>query len=163
MDVVRWLPDNPPSWVTTGALSVGPAGCGGVEVENEVVTELLEQIRERVLPMLRLVAAEYRDRVPTSYPVIIDTPDRGVVGIELDPSYALYFVSDGERVWADLFYRSPRNDARSSASREKFGGVPTGDRRPLDGSVSDQALRNLIAELLARWNAQPMIIHITDT
>jgi len=132
-------------------------------VENQVATELLENIRVRVLPMLRLVAEEYRRRVPNGYPVIVDTPDRGVVGIELDPSYALYFVSDGERVWADLSYRSPRNDARSSASREKFGGAPAGDRRPLDGSVSDQGLRNLIAELLSRWNSQPMIIHITDT
>jgi hypothetical protein len=120
-------------------------------------------IRDRILPMLEQVANEYRYRVPEGYPVIVDTPNQGVVGIELDPSYALYIISDGMQLYADVYSRSPRNDARSSASREKFGGAPDSDRRPLDPNISDQGLRNLIAELMSRWNFQPLIIHITDT
>lgn len=113
--------------------------------------------------MFRLVAEEYRGRVPAGYPTIVDTPDRGVVGLELDPNYSLSFVTDDSGTYAELAYRLPRNDARSSASRAKFSGAPAVDRRPLDGDISDQALRNLIADLLSRWNFQPMIIHITDT
>ncbi len=113
--------------------------------------------------MLRIVAEEYRHRVPEGYPVVVDSPDRGVVGIELDASYALYFVTDGEQLLADLYYRSPRIDARSSASRAKFSGAPFQDRRRLGASVSDQTARNLIAELKSRWNFQPMLIHISDT
>ena len=123
----------------------------------------LQGIRERVLPMLRFTAEEYRHRVPEGYPVVVDDVERGTVGLELDPDYAIYFTQDGEGLFVDLYYRSPRNDARSSASREKFGGLPFDDRRPLSPDVSDQRLRNLIAELRSRWNFQPGIIHITDT
>jgi hypothetical protein len=132
-------------------------------VEFSVSVEIVQGIRDRVLPMLRYVADEYRERVPEGYPVIIDTPDRGVVGIELDPNYSLYFATDGRQAYAEMFYRAPRTDARSSASREKFGGMPFSDRRPLDPGISDQGLRNFISELMSRWNFQPLIIHITDT
>lgn len=125
--------------------------------------ELLSGIRDELLPMLRLIAEEYRGRVPEGYPVIIDAPSQGVVGIALDPNYALHITSDGEQLYADFYYRSPRNDARSSASREKFAGSPFGDHRPLGSRVTDQALRNLIAELVSRWNYQPSLVHITDT
>jgi hypothetical protein len=113
--------------------------------------------------MLQYVANEYQERVPRGYPNVVDTPDQGVVGLELDPNYSLYFVTDGTQTFVDFAYRDPRNDARSSASREKFAGAPSVDRRPLDPSISDQGLRNLISELMSRWNFQPMLIHITDT
>jgi hypothetical protein len=130
---------------------------------TNVSIDVLQDIRTRVLPMFQYVAEEYRNRVPAGYPTIIDMPERGVVGFELDPSYSLSFVSDGPGTFAELAYRLPRNDARSSASREKFAGAPAVERRPLDADVSDQALRNMIADLISRWNFQPMIIHITDT
>jgi len=113
--------------------------------------------------MFRYVAGEYQERVPPGYPTIIDAADRGVVGLELSPSYGLYFVSDGSQTYAELSSRDPRTDARSSASREKFAGAPSLDRRPLDASISDQGLRNLISELMARWNYQPTMINITDS
>ena len=128
-----------------------------------MAVETLEGIRERVLPMLRLVAEEYAHRTPDGYPVVVDAVESGTVGIELDPSYALYFMTDGEETFAELYARSARTDARSSASREKFSGLPFSDRRPLEADVSDQTLRNLIAELRARWNVQPGIIHISDS
>ncbi len=124
--------------------------------------ELVSAIRDRMMPMLTQVANEYRYRVPEGYPAIVDTPHQGVVGIELDPSYALYIVSDGTQLYADVYTRNPRNNNHSSASREKFGGVPDADRRPLDPGISDQGLRNLIAELMSRWNFQPLILYITD-
>ena len=123
----------------------------------------LAGIRARMLPMLRFAAEQYRHRTPEGYPVVIDDVQRGAIGLELDPNYALYIVVDGSQLYADLYCRSSRNDARSSASREKFAGLPFDDRRPLDADVSDQALRNLIAEIMSRWNFQPGVIHITDS
>ena len=130
---------------------------------NGVSVAALHGIRERIVPMLELVAAEYRNRTPEGYPVVIDAPDSGAIGIEIDPTHALYVTSDGDQLYADIYYRNPRNDTRSSASREKFGGSPTNDRRPLPDDVSAQHLRNLLAELMSRWNFQPGIIHITDS
>lgn len=128
-----------------------------------MATETLLSIRERIIPMLQYIAAEYKYRVPEGYPSIVDTPELGVVGLELDPNYSLNFVSDGERVWADVNYRSPRLDKGSTAGWQKYAGEPVDDRRPVDPSISDQGLRNLIAELISRWNFQPLILWITDT
>lgn len=125
--------------------------------------EGLREIRDRALPMLRYTADVYRLRTPEGYPVVIDSVETGVVGIEIDPSYALYFVTDGERLYAETISRDSRSDARSSAGREKFGGSPAPDRRPFERAPSDQQLRNLIAELMSRYNMQPGIIHVTDS
>ncbi|MCC6944509.1 MAG: hypothetical protein IT335_08015 [Thermomicrobiales bacterium] len=113
--------------------------------------------------MLELVAAEYAHRVPDNYPKVVDDTDRGTFGLLLDPSHALHFVSDGENVYAEMTARSSRTDARASAGREKYAGMPFNDRRLLSPDVSDQELRNLVGELLSRWNMLPRIIHITDT
>lgn len=113
--------------------------------------------------MLRLTAEEYRHRTPSGYPIILDEPERGVIGIALDPSYALYIIDNGNDVAADYYWRSPRTDARATASRAKFSGLPFDDRRVIALPVSDQVLRNYISELISRWNTQPGIIHITDT
>ena len=125
--------------------------------------EMLEQVRERMLPMLRLVAEEYRPRVAEGYPVIVDSVPTGVIGIEIDPNYALYITSDGQEVFVDYYVRSTRSDARSSASREKFAGAPHVDRRPLSPYATDVQLRNMVAELMARHNYQPGLIHISDS
>ncbi len=132
-------------------------------MEISVSVEILQGIRNRVLPMLQVVAAQYSDRVPAGYPVVVDAPDRGMVGIELDQNYSLYFATDGNQPYAEMFWRAPRSDTRSSASRQKYGGMPFSDRRLLRADMSDQELRNLIAELMGRWNFQPQVIHITDS
>ena len=124
---------------------------------------LLTDIRDRMLPMFRATAENYRARVPSGYPVVVDTPEQGVVGLEIDPSYAVYVTSDGQELFAEVYRRSPRTDQRSSAGRQKESGVPFHDRRPLDPNVSDQTLRNLIAELMTHYNFQPGIIHISDS
>jgi hypothetical protein len=138
-------------------------GLASTNRENGVSVELLTGIRDRMMPMLRLAANEYEHRTPIGYPIVVDAVENGTIGIEIDPSYALYIVSDGSDLYADLYYRSHRADARSSASREKFSGLPANDRRPLPAAPDDLALRNLIAEIMSRYNAQPGIIHITDS
>ncbi len=124
---------------------------------------LLSQVRDRMLPMLEVTAERYRSRVPAGYPLVVDTPEQGVVGLELDPSYAVYITSDGHSLFAEVYRRSPRTDQRSSAGRQKESGVPFHDRRMLDPDASDQALRNLIAELMTHYNFQPGLIHISDS
>lgn len=123
----------------------------------------LQSLRDRVIPMLEHVRAEYAERTPEHYPVIVDNVRRGVVGIELDPNFALYFTHDGAGVFADVYFREHRIDARTSAGREKYSGRPKADLRPLSADVSDVELRNLLAEMLSRFNMQPLMIHITDT
>lgn len=125
--------------------------------------EMLGQVRERMMPMLRLVANEYRSRVPDGYPIVVDSVPNGLIGIEIDPSYALYVTSDGDQLFADFYFRSSRIDARSSASREKFSGAPVYDRRPISPAISDIQLRNLVAELMTRHNYQPGLVHISDS
>jgi hypothetical protein len=115
------------------------------------------------MPMLELARTEYTDRTPPGYPLLIDEPDRGAVGILLDPSHSLSVLSDGQDLWLELVARSSRTDARSSAGREKYSGMPFHDRRAIPPDVTDQQLRNYVAELIARWNMQPNLIHITDT
>lgn len=128
-----------------------------------MAVEMLEQVRERMMPMLRLVAAEYQSRTGDGYPLVVDAVPQGLIGLEIDPSYALYITTDGETLFADYYYRSSRNDTRSSASREKFSGQPVYDRRPISPLVTDIQLRNLIAELMARHNYQPGLVHISDS
>jgi hypothetical protein len=128
-----------------------------------VSTELVHAVRDRILPMLDVVAKEYRMRVAAGYPVVTDLPLQGTVGIELDPAHSLYLVGENGQLYADFYYRSSRYDTRATASREKFGGSPTQDRRPIANDISDQGLRNLVAELCSRYNSQQTIIHMTDT
>ena len=124
--------------------------------------QALNGIRARMLPMLNVAAEQYRQRVPAGYPNVVDSLENGVIGIELDPSYALYITAENDQLFADVYRRAPRTDNRSSASREKFSGLPFDDRRPVPPDISDQALRNLIHELMHYWNNQPGILFITD-
>lgn len=120
-------------------------------------------LRERLLPMLRYVAREYELRTPAGYPEVVDEPRQGIVGLALDPSYSL-FVTQEESGWtAQITCRNPRTDARTSASTMRHGGAPLNDSRPLPDNVSDQTLRNLIAELKSHFNQQPGLIHISDS
>lgn len=124
--------------------------------------ETLSGIRDRMLPMLELAADRYRGRVPEGYPHVIDAVDRGMIGLAIDPDYALYITSDGKDVVAEFYRVNPRTDNRAGGAREKFAGAPFNDTRPLAADISDQELRNLIAELMSYYNSQPGLIHITD-
>lgn len=124
--------------------------------------ETLAGIRNRMLPMLELAADQYRGRVSAGYPNVVDQLDRGVIGLEIDPSHALFVTSDGTDVVAEFYVRNNRDDNRSSGSRQKFSGMPSNDQRPLAPDTSDQALRNLVAELMRDFNDQPGLLYITD-
>lgn len=132
-------------------------------MSTDLLAFQLAGVANRFEPMLEQVQQDYKGRVPAGYPTISRDASRGNFGIQLDPSFALFLVSDGAQLFADFTYRSSRTDARSSASREKFAGMTIFDRRPIEHTISDQELRNLLAELLARFNMQPLLIHITDT
>jgi hypothetical protein len=112
--------------------------------------------------MFELAAENYGQAGPRGYPHVIDTVDAGVVGLEIDPSYALYITTDGNDLVAEMYRRSPRTDNRSGAGYQKYGGQPFADRRPLGVDPTDQELRNLVMELMSYFNMQPGLIHITD-
>ncbi len=124
--------------------------------------ETLSGIRDHMLPMLEIAAERYRNRVPAGYPNVVDQVDRGVIGIEIDPEYALYVTSDGTDIYAEFYRVNARTDNRAGGAREKFAGAPYHDARLLTADVSDQTLRNLIAELMSYYNFQPGLIHISD-
>ncbi len=124
----------------------------------------LRRLRDRILPMLQEVAKEYETRTGPGYPVIMNDVDfGGYFGIMLDPAYGLYFMTDGQQIFAQINMVGWRNDVRSSANKEKFSGLPFGGVRPVPETLTSQQLRNLLAELLSHWNMQPLLIHHTDS
>jgi len=127
-----------------------------------VTVEGLTGIRDRVLPMFEIAAEQYRHRVPEGYPHVSDHPEQGTIGLEIDPNHALYITTDGDALFAEVYRRSPRTDNRAGAGRQKGSGLPLTDQRPLQPDVSDQTLRNLIAEMMSHFNTQPGLLYITD-
>jgi hypothetical protein len=127
-----------------------------------VSVEALRAIRDRMLPMLDIAADQYRYRVPRGYPNVVDTPESGTIGIEIDVNHALFVTSDGTDLYAELYRRVQRTDNRAGANYQKYGGLPLSDRRPLKSDATDQELRNLLAELMSYYNQQQTILFITD-
>lgn len=122
----------------------------------------LAEIRNRFIPILKVTEDQYAGRVPAGYPNLIDDVDGGTIGIELDPSYGVYITQDEEGMFAEVYKRDPRIDTRSTAGRQKYAGMPFSDRRPVTGDLTDQELRNLVAELKVAFNNQPGLLYITE-
>lgn len=122
----------------------------------------LSAIRDRMLPMLEVAADQYRGRAPRGFPNVVDAPEQGLFGLEIDPSHALYVTTDGEELFAEVYRRSPRTDNRAGAGRQKPAGVPFNDRRPLPPDITDQDLRNILADLMSYFNNLPNLLYITD-
>lgn len=122
----------------------------------------LQDIRDRMMPMMELTARQYKNRVGAGYPVIVDDVAKGTIGIEIDPNFALYITEDNHGLSAEVYRRLSRTDNRATASRQKYGGAPLADRRPLPDEVDDQTLRNLIAELKNYINYQPGYLFLSD-
>ena len=127
-----------------------------------MTVEGLTGIRDRVLPMFQIAAEQYHQRVPEGYPNVSDHPEQGMIGLEIDPNHALYITTDGDAIFAEMYRRSPRTDNRAGAGRQKQSGLPVTDQRPLSPDVSDQTLRNLIAEMMSHFNSQQGLLYITD-
>lgn len=124
----------------------------------------IRTLRGRMLPMFKAIADEFSTRSQPGYPLVFDNIDGGgYFGILLDPSYGLYIMTDGESVFAQLNILGWRTDVRSSAQKEKFSNVPFTGTVPMSTSLSDNALRNLISELLASWNTQPQFMNQADS
>lgn len=122
----------------------------------------LTEIRNRFVPILNTVASQYSGRVPAGYPNLVDNVDGGSVGLEIDPNFAVFVTEDNDGTFVELYKRDPRVDARATASRQKYAGSPVSDRRPVTGTLSDQELRNLVAELKSAFNNQPGLLYITE-
>ncbi len=124
--------------------------------------DALRAIRDRVVPMFEVAADQYRHRVPRGYPDVIDTPEKGIIGFAIDVNHALFMTSDGQDLFAEIYRRTQRTDARAGAGYQKYGGLPFNDRRPLSADATDQDLRNLLAELMSYFNQQQTLLFITD-
>ena len=147
--------------VNTGSNAGTGQGAGASPAVD--ATAELATLRERMLPMLKVIAREYVTRTDPGYPIVLDNLESGYFGIMIDPQYALYIMTDGETVFAQLSMVGWRTDVRSSASKEKFTNLPFEGQRPVSNALSDNQLRNLLAELLAYWNTQPLMIRVTDS
>src|SRR5690606_6894025 len=117
-----------------------------------------------MLPMFEVVAQGYATRTEPGYPIVFDSvEENGYFGIHLDPGYGLYIMTDGTSVFAQINIIGWRTDVRSSANKEKFAALPFEGVRPVSNEMSDNQLRNLIAELLSYWNTQPLLMNHTDS
>lgn len=124
----------------------------------------LETIRSRVLPILEATKAAYIGRVRDGYPTIVDNvPRGGVFGLNLDPGFGVYFMTDGQTLFAEIHRVAQRGDTLSAANREKFAGAPVQERHDIDESWTDIQFRNLVSELLNRWNTQQTVIFRVDS
>lgn len=124
----------------------------------------LEAIRLRVLPILEATKAAYTGRVRNGYPSIVDNVQRGgVFGLNFDPGFGVYFMTDGQTLFAEIQRVSQRGDTLSAANREKFAGEPVQERHDIDESWTDSQFRNLISELINRWNTQQTVIYRVDS
>ncbi|RIK41865.1 MAG: hypothetical protein DCC58_11860 [Chloroflexi bacterium] len=124
----------------------------------------LGEIRATVLPILEEVQAEYAPRVRQGYPRIIDNVERGgVVGMNLDANFGVYFMTDGSDVYAELHTLALRTDTLSMANAEKFSGRPQHERVTIGADWNDLSYRNLIARLLSAWNYQQLAIFRVDS
>lgn len=135
-----------------------------VTLTPEEAVAHLQQIRDQVMPMLEAVRRQYENRVRPGYPTMVDNVERGgVFGINLDPGFGLYFMTDGQEVYAELHYVSLRTDTLSAANYEKFAGRPVQERHEIDLNGPFQQYRNLVSKLLNRWQTQQTFIYRVDS
>jgi hypothetical protein len=131
---------------------------------NAGAVQELRGLRVRMLPMLRELARQFRDRLAPGYPVIVDDVENGgYFGLALAPEYGLYVLAEGERLVVQLQTVFWRTDVHSSAGRERFGATPRVSTFPISVSMSDAQIRDLLARVLANWHKQPLLIHQSDS
>jgi hypothetical protein len=124
----------------------------------------LEAIKPRVMPILQAVQREYSKKVRSGHPQIIDNVTRGgIFGMNFEPGYGVYFMTDGSSIYAEMHTIAHRSDTLSAANNEKFAGRPQIERREIDASWNDHHYRNLVSELLNRWNFQQLRIYRVDS
>ncbi len=128
------------------------------------ILQELRELRDRMVPMLRELARQFRGRVAPGYPVIVDDVEsEGYFGLALAPEYGLYVLAEGERLVVQLQTVFWRTDVHSSAGRERFGATPRVSTLPISTTMSDAQIRDLLARVLANWHKQPLLIHQSDS
>lgn len=124
----------------------------------------LAGVRATVLPILQAITAEYAARARPGYPRVVDNVQQGgVFGLNLDPGYGVYFMTDGDDVWAELHTIHLRTDALSAANVERFAGRPEIERLDVAPNWTDLDYRNVVARLLSAWNYQQLMIFKVDS
>ncbi len=129
----------------------------------------LQQLRSIVMPMLEAFRDQYTGRVRRGYPTLVDNVERGgVFGINLDPGFGAYFMTDGKSVYAELHRVAQRTDTLSAANYEKFSGRPLQERIDLDldgdpGAEWVRQSRNIISRLLNAWTMQQTFLFRVDS
>jgi hypothetical protein len=145
-------------------MSIDTESQGSEPMSVEECIARLESMRARLWPLLEATRNEYRTRVRNGYPRLVDNVARGgVFGLDFDPGFGVYFMTDGESVYAELHYIALRTDTLSAANREKFAGEPELTRYHIDADWSDLQLRNIVSELVSRWNWQQTVIYRVDS
>ena len=125
----------------------------------------LKELRAGVMPMLDACRERYAERGRPGYPHIVDNIERaGVFGINLDPGFGAYFMTDGQSVYAEVHRVAHRTDTLSAANYEKFSGRPRQDRidLDLDGDLVRQC-RNVISRMLNAWTQQQTFLFRVDS
>ncbi len=163
---------DPSAGAGTGTVNMETGAGAAVEPEQAVVATAspemfvarLDEIRARVMPILQSIKTEYTGRTRSGYPSIVDNVLRGgVFGLSLDPGWAVYFMTDGSRLYVELHQTSLRTDTLSMANVEKFAASPQIDQREVDETWQDSDFRNLVSELLHGWNYQQLRIYRVDS
>ncbi len=150
---------NPQTVASEATTAVAPAAGSAV-----APVARLQALRERVLPLLEAVSAEYSGRSAVGYPVVVDNVERsGVFGITLSPGFGLYFMTDGARLYAETHWMQLRIDALSMANNEKFAGRPQISTEDIDDSFALPDARRLVSRLQNRWNRQQTRIYRVDS
>jgi hypothetical protein len=145
-----------------------PAPTAAVMTPEECIAQL-KQLRTIAMPMLEAFRERYAGRVRTGYPTLVDNVEHGgVFGINLDPGFGAYFMTDGRSVYAELHRVSLRTDTLSAANYEKFSGSPVQERIDLDltgdpGTHWVRQSRNLISRLLNAWTSQQTLLFRVDS
>ncbi|CAN5550662.1 hypothetical protein BH23CHL2_BH23CHL2_01030 [soil metagenome] len=137
----------------------------GIGMTPEECIDQLRQLRPVVMPMLEAFLERYAGRVRPGYPTLVDNIERGgVFGINLDPGFGAYFMTDGQSVYAEIHRVALRTDTLSAANYEKFSGRPTQERIDLDleGDLVRQS-RNVISRLLNAWTQQQTFLFRVDS
>ncbi len=120
-------------------------------------------VRQRLLPMLRALGEELADRTVPGYPIVIDDPEEGIVGITLAPGFSLAVERQGDRLHLVRQVVQHRTLVHTAAGREWFGGQPREEREEIGADLTDVALRDELARLLAAWHKHPLIIRQSDS
>ncbi|MFW6074963.1 MAG: hypothetical protein ACOC9Y_05160 [Chloroflexota bacterium] len=131
----------------------------------EECIDRLQTLRRDVMPLLKAAKEQYTGRVRNGYPTLLDNVDRGgIFGINLDPGFGLYFMTDGAEVYAEIHRVHLRTDTLSAANYEKFAGRPQQERYEIDFDRNTvRQARNLLSHLLNYWTTQQTFVYRVDS